>query len=41
MRMTTKYKVEKSAEWDKKNDKSDLDHFVNVLSAAESFLLEV
>ena len=39
MRMTTKYKVEKSAEWDK-NDKNYLENFVNVLSAAEFFLLE-
>lgn len=36
MRMTTKYKFEKSAE----QDKNDLDNFVNVLSAAEFFLLE-
>ena len=39
MRKTTKYKVEKSAEWDK-DDKNYLDNFVTVLSAAESFLLE-
>lgn len=39
MRMTTKYKVEKSAEWEK-NEKNDLNNFVTVLSATEFFLLE-
>lgn len=36
MRMATKYKVEKSSEW----DKNDLYNSVNILSAAEFFLLE-